>query len=128
MLQWKEHSNSSVSIAPHTKYAPRSLEREHRLPLCWKAITLSVLRKNVPMLLKILIADGKDGNLYDALSIAMNFLKNSGQMGDYCRVQSVAIDGILAARRRGVSHKIALANAAIVEVQKAPVQGVPSKK
>jgi hypothetical protein len=80
------------------------------------------------MLLKILIADGKDGNLYDALSIAMNFLKNTGQMGDYSRVQSVAIDGILAARRKGVSHKIALANAAIVEVQNAFVQGMPSKQ
>jgi hypothetical protein len=80
------------------------------------------------MLLQILIADGTDGNLYDALSIAMNFLKNTGQVGDYSRVQSVAIGGILAARRKGVSHKIALANAAIVEVEKALVRRTPSEQ
>jgi hypothetical protein len=80
------------------------------------------------MLRQILIADDKDGHLFDALSIAMNFLKNTGQVADYCRVQSVAIGGILAARRKGVIHKIALANAAIAEVQKASVRGAPSEQ
>jgi hypothetical protein len=53
-----------------------------------------------------------------ALVIAMNYLKGTGQAEDYGSVESLVRTTILEAHRQGVRHRIALANKAIVAVEK----------
>lgn len=55
--------------------------------------------------------------LDDALMIAIDYLKATGQAEDYTRFQRVAAAAVLAEWRKGVRHQIRLSNAAIVAVQ-----------
>jgi hypothetical protein len=66
--------------------------------------------------------------LSEALDIAMSYLEKSGQAENYREVESLAATVILSAYRSGVRQRIALANKAIVAVEKnlihTPVPGV----
>jgi hypothetical protein len=53
----------------------------------------------------------------DALDIALNYLTLTGQAVTFQEVQSTAATAIAAAWRRGVRHRIRLANAAIKAVE-----------
>ena len=58
-----------------------------------------------------------DPALDDALVIAMDYLKATGQADDYTRVQRIAAAAVLAGWRKGDRHPVRLSNAAIVAVQ-----------
>ena len=55
--------------------------------------------------------------LDNALVIAMDYLKATGQADDYTRIQRIAAAAVLAEWRKGVRHAVRLSNAAIVAVQ-----------
>lgn len=61
-----------------------------------------------------------DSVLIEALNIAMDYLMITGQADDYTNVQYRVVAAIIAAHRRGVTHRIALANKAIVTIEKQP--------
>jgi hypothetical protein len=53
-----------------------------------------------------------------ALEIAMDYLERTGQAEDFRYVQAAAMGAILKAYFDGVHHRIALANRAIVAIEK----------
>jgi hypothetical protein len=53
----------------------------------------------------------------DALDTAMNYLEHTGQAEEFMEVQRVAAMAIVAAWKRGIRHRIKLANIAIKEVE-----------
>lgn len=68
-----------------------------------------------------------DSVLIEALNIAMDYLMLTGQADDYTNVQYRVVAAIIAAYRRGVTHRIALANKAIVTIeQPKPPSKMPS--
>ena len=65
--------------------------------------------------------------LIEALNIAMDYLMLTGQADDYTNVQYRVVAAIIAAYRRGATHRIALANKAIVTIeQPKPPSKMPS--
>ena len=58
-----------------------------------------------------------DPVLDDALIIAMDYLRATGQADDYIRIERMAAATILTEWRKGVMHPLRLSNAAIVAVQ-----------
>jgi hypothetical protein len=56
-------------------------------------------------------------SLEEPLNIALQYLEQTGQALNYVYVSELAAKSIRAASDRGVTHKIALANAAIVAVE-----------
>lgn len=58
-----------------------------------------------------------DPVLDDALVIAMDYLRATGQADDYIRIERMAAATILTEWRKGVMHPLRLSNAAIVAVQ-----------
>jgi hypothetical protein len=58
-----------------------------------------------------------DPVLDDALIIAMDYLRATGQADDYTRLQRIAAAAVIGEWRKGIRHPIRLANAAIVAVQ-----------
>jgi len=59
----------------------------------------------------------KNSAFEEALNIALHYLEQTGQATNYMYVSELAARSIKAASDRGVKHKIALANAAIVAVE-----------
>jgi hypothetical protein len=53
-----------------------------------------------------------------ALDIAMDYLEYTGQAEDYRNVETLTVTAILEEYRLGTRHRIALANKAIVVVEK----------
>jgi hypothetical protein len=58
-----------------------------------------------------------DPVLDEGLTIAMDYLRATGQADDYTRVERIAAAAVLAEWRKGVTHPIRLSNAAIVAVR-----------
>jgi hypothetical protein len=56
--------------------------------------------------------------LCEALHIAMNYLRRTGRADDYRYVEAMAMNVILEAYRNGMRHRIALADKAIVCVER----------
>jgi hypothetical protein len=56
--------------------------------------------------------------MYPPLGIAMYYLEGTGQTDNYCYVQKLAADTIVAAWRGGIKNKLRLANYAIRAVEK----------
>jgi hypothetical protein len=53
----------------------------------------------------------------DALDTAMNYLEHTGQAEEFMEIQRVAAMAIVAAWKRGIRHRIKLANIAIKAVE-----------
>jgi hypothetical protein len=62
-----------------------------------------------------------DVALSEALDIAMSYLEQTGQAEEYRDVERLVVTVILATARRGVKHKLPLANAAIAAIEKLPI-------
>jgi hypothetical protein len=62
-----------------------------------------------------------DAQLSEALDIAMSYLEQTGQAEEYREVERLVVMVILATARRGVKHKLTLANAAITAIEKLPI-------
>jgi hypothetical protein len=62
---------------------------------------------------------GEFDNVMDvALEIAMDYLKRTGQAALFKETESIAVDAIVAAWKRGVRHRIKLADIAIKVVER----------